>query len=677
MFKYSKVALGIATCFALTGCLEVEDNDDSKKLAEQVEQQNSIIQEQLDLAKQQHEITQAPITLTGKVVSVSEGVSASDATISVLLNGQWRESGSVDEQGQFSVAKLPAGHELLIKVASASDAFVTRYFAVSTPYSSITREESFDLLDLEVSAGYTKEFTVQESGTGEGLKTLSIWAADIVADDTMVGSTRTREAYLERMTKEYSQKAVFNEEKGVYQITLAKDLPSSLHYQADINADKIADYRPEFAPFNFDADTMTLVSADNVTDTDNFYLEPVKQQTYKLALTVLNSEGNVIEVDRIVAQGNDMGAKFATLNAETMQYELDAKYFGQLTLQIPSFIKGDVVFNGSTVNIQSYDEQNGSYGVEINGNYNRVDLVDNTLNLVVKVSDTLVEETTVSVLNTKNMHTAKDHAAIYFNVPVAVVADSVELEKVQDITVSSVNGLTTIVAQPVTIAASTSTDLNNTRLKVTPDAPLEVGSLYSVKVNKLQNLASGETESINYSTVNTVVQADTDFSLDSIIADNDNYRKNDELILAKNSGGQDSWDHSGSSNVSLYLPFNFTNVEKLSIQVTGYTSNGEQIDYNNGAITLVDQGDIRFSYDTRLVHTYQLANNEQIDNPNGYFGTMEHGTTLENGRYMRLATGIYLADNTDQSANAITFTYKLQLKGDKTIKSGTMALPVQ
>ncbi|MCG7560118.1 hypothetical protein [Pseudoalteromonas sp. McH1-42] len=79
MFKYSKVALSIATCFVLTGCLEVEDNDDNQKLVEQLEQQNSIIQEQLDITKQQHETTQAPITITGRIVSVSEGVSASDA----------------------------------------------------------------------------------------------------------------------------------------------------------------------------------------------------------------------------------------------------------------------------------------------------------------------------------------------------------------------------------------------------------------------------------------------------------------------------------------------------------------------------------------------------------------------------------------------------------------------
>ncbi|WP_125718292.1 hypothetical protein [Pseudoalteromonas rubra] len=675
MFKYSKVALGIATCFALTGCLEVEDNDDSKKLAEQVEQQNSIIQEQLDLAKQQHEITQAPITLTGKVVSVSEGVSASDATISVLVDGQWRESGSVDEQGQFSVAKLPAGHEVLVKVASASDAFVTRYFAVSTPYSTITREESFDLLDLEVSAGYTKEFTVQESGTGEGLKALSIWAADIVADDTMVGNRRPRDAYLEQMTKEYSQKAVFNEEKSVYQITLAKDLPSALLYQADINADKIADYRPEFAPFNFDAETMTLVSADNVTDTDNFYLEPVKQQAYKLALTVLNSDGNVIEVDRIVAQGNDMGAKFATLNAETMQYELDAKYFGQLTLQIPSFIKGDVVFNGSTVSIQSYDEQNGSYGVEINGNYNRVDLVDNTLNLVVKVTDNLVEETSVSVLNTKGMRTAEDHAAIYFNVPVAVEADSIEVQKNQDVTISSEDGLTTVVAQPVTVAVSTSTDLNNTRLKISPDAPLEVGRSYSIKLNKVQNLASGETESIGYSTGYTFVQTDSDFSLDSIVADNDNFRKNGKLILTKNSAGQSSSDTQSYNPTYLFMPINFANVEHFSIQYTGYTENGEQYDLNRD-VTVVEDGRIN-TWNTDVARVHQLANNEQIVYPHNYT-ELNPGTTLTNGNYLRVRTDVYyLGDNTSTSTNDITFAYKLQLKGDKTIKTGTLTLPIQ
>ncbi|RZM80567.1 hypothetical protein C3B51_10910 [Pseudoalteromonas rubra] len=675
MFKYSKVALGIATCFALTGCLEVEDNDDSKKLAEQVEQQNSIIQEQLDLAKQQHEITQAPITLTGKVVSVSEGASASDATISVLVDGQWRESGSVDEQGQFSVAKLPAGHEVLVKVASASDAFVTRYFAVSTPYSTITREESFDLLDLEVSAGYTKEFTVQESGTGEGLKALSIWAADIVADDTMVGNRRPRDAYLEQMTKEYSQKAVFNEEKSVYQITLAKDLPSALLYQADINADKIADYRPEFAPFNFDAETMTLVSADNVTDTDNFYLEPVKQQAYKLALTVLNSDGNVIEVDRIVAQGNDMGAKFATLNAETMQYELDAKYFGQLTLQIPSFIKGDVVFNGSTVNIQSYDEQNGSYGVEINGNYNRVDLVDNTLNLVVKVTDNLVEETSVSVLNTKGMRTAEDHAAIYFNVPVAVEADSIEVQKNQDVTISSEDGLTTVVAQPVTVAVSTSTDLNNTRLKISPDAPLEVGRSYSIKLNKVQNLASGETESIGYSTGYTFVQTDSDFSLDSIVADNDNFRKNGKLILTKNSAGQSSSDTQSYNPTYLFMPINFANVEHFSIQYTGYTENGEQYDLNRD-VTVVEDGRIN-TWNTDVARVHQLANNEQIVYPHNYT-ELNPGTTLTNGNYLRVRTDVYyLGDNTSTSTNDITFAYKLQLKGDKTIKTGTLTLPIQ
>ncbi|KAF7781904.1 hypothetical protein PRUB_b1274 [Pseudoalteromonas rubra] len=675
MFKYSKVALGIATCFALTGCLEVEDNDDNQKLVEQLEQQNSIIQEQLDLTKQQHEITQAPITITGNVVSASEGLSANDASISVLVGGQWRDSVAVDEQGQFTVAKLPANTEVLVKVSSTSDAFLTRYFAINTPNSSITREVSHDLLDLEVSAGYTKEFTVLESGTGENLKALSIWASDIVVDEGMQSQSIPRDAYLEQITKEYGQKAVFNEDKGVYQITLAKDLPSALYYQADINEDKIADYRPEFTNYNTDTDSMMLVSADNVMDTDTFHLEPIEQQAYTLALTVLDQDGNVIEVDRVVAQGNDMGAQFATLNAETGQYELDAKYFGDLTLQIPGFVRGDVAFSSATVHIFDYNEQNGSYRVNTNGSSITVDLVNNTLNLVVSVFDNLVEETSVTLVQSKAMHTAEDYAELYFNVPVAVEANSVKLNKSRDIVISSENGITTVVAQPVTVAASTSTDLNNTRLRITPETTLEVGSSYSVELSEIQNLASGKTENIYYRPGFTLIQSDSDFEPGSIVADNNNYLENDKLITTKNSAGEESQHHRPYSSVDLYLPINFSNVEHFGIQLTGYTDDGEQHDYNRD-ISIIESGQIVTWNGVEVVRTHQLAHNEHI-NYTYHYTELKAGTTLTNGNYVRVRTHVALNDNTTETTNEVSFTYRLQLKDDKTIKTGTMTLPVK
>ncbi|MCG7560119.1 hypothetical protein [Pseudoalteromonas sp. McH1-42] len=592
-----------------------------------------------------------------------------------MVEGQWRDSSTVNEQGQFSITKLPANTEVLVKVSSAKEAFLTRYFAVNTPSSSITRETTYDLLDLEVSAGYTKEFTVLESGTGDILKALSIWSADIVVDEGIQSQSIPRDAYLERMTKEYGQKAVFNEDKGVYQISLAKDLPSALYYQADINEDKIADYRPEFTSYDTDADSMILVSADNVRDTDTFHLEPVEQQAYTLALTVLDRNGNVIEVDRVVAQGNDMGAQFATLNADTGQYELDAKYFGDLTLQIPGFVRGDVAFSSATVHISDLNEHNESYRINANGSDITVDLVDNTLNLVVKVFDSLVEETSVVLVQSKAMHTAEDYAELYFNVPVAVEASSIKLKKNQDIAISSENGITTVDAKPITVAANTSTDLNNTRLRITPETTLDVGSSYSIELSEIQNLASGKTENIYYRPGFTLVHSGSDFEPESIVADNNNYLENDQLILTKNSAVEESQHYRPYSSVDLYLPINFSNVEYFGIQLTGYTRDGEEYEHNRD-MSIIENGEMVTWNAVEVVRTHQLANNEHISYTYHYT-EIKAGTTLANGNYIRVWTNVALNDNTADTTNEVSFTYKLQLKGDKTIKTGTMTLPVR
>ncbi|ESP94499.1 MULTISPECIES: hypothetical protein [Pseudoalteromonas] len=665
MFKYSKVALGLATCFALTGCLEVED-DGNKEISNQLNSQNELLQTQIDLLTEQQENAKAPAAIKGTVVSVSEGVSAADAQVSVFVDNAWTEAVAVAEDGSFNIANLPAQRSIVVKVSSESGAFLTRHFKARTTGNVANGVQTADLYNLEVSEGYTKEIKVLDSESNEAIKNLTIWADDVTDLDRFW----TVENF-EKMVKDtYATKAVYNEEKGVYVIQLAKDLPVDLYYNPDLNGDGNDNYIPESGNYSGRDGEIQLSEAKLIDSIDVMYMTALNTHEFSIALTVLDEEGNAVEVKRVFANDNDRGEKYATYNEETKQYDLDANFFNRLSLVIPGFQKDDLVYSSANVEI-SYNTALSAYDVYNGNTHAPVELSNNTLNLVVHLHSDEVSESSVSRIATVDAKDTVDNdVQLYLNVPVEVAAANVQAMAVNHV-LESKDGSTTLNTVETVVEHDLTLDLDNTRITITPKTEVTTNYRYRVSIDEVTNTISGKTEQLGFNREYNLPVSNAVFDINELTADNFNYTTNGKPIVAKNSAGVDdtwAWDYDGY--VRFVLPKHLYLVEKLSFEVVKYTHNNVETVISDPNTEIVI-GDGWSNH-----HTSFLAKIARNEERNGHFTA---GGSAESG-YRSISytdLGLHLDDNKEGDKSSITINYSYQLKDSKDVVTGTLELPVQ
>ncbi|MBQ4835016.1 hypothetical protein [Pseudoalteromonas luteoviolacea] len=665
MFKYSKVALGLATCFALTGCLKVED-DGNKEISDQLNSQNELLQTQVNLLTEQQENAKAPAAIKGTVVSVSEGVSAADAQVSVFVDNAWTEAVAVAEDGSFNIGNLPAHRSIVIKVSSESGVFLTRHFTARTTGNVANGVQTADLFNLEVSQGYTKEIKVLDSESNEAIKDLTIWAEDVIGIDRYWNADN-----FNKMVKDnYATKAVYNEEKDVYEIQLAKDLPVDLYFNPDLNGDGNNNYVPESGSYSGIDGGIQLSEANLIESIDVMYMKAVNTHEFTIALTVLDEEGNAVEVKRVFANDNDRGEKYATYNEDTKQYELDANFFYSLNIVIPGFQKDDLVYGSANVGI-NYNTALSAYNVDNGNNFSIVELSNNTLNLVVHLQGEEVSESTVSTIATVDAKDTVDNdVQLYLNVPVEVAAANVQAVAVNHV-LESKDGFTTLNTVETNVEHDITLDLDNTRITVAPKAEVTTNYRYRVSIDEVVNTISGETEQLSFNKEYNLPVSNAVFDINEITADNLNHTTNGQPIVAKNSAGVDdtwAWDHDGY--ISFILPKHMHLVEKFSFEIVKYTRNNEETVINDPNTRTVI-GDTWNNYSTDFFA--KIARNE---NWSGNFTT---GSAVDSG-YHSITTNnvaLYLNDDKEGFKNTVTINYSYQLKDSKDVITGTLELPIQ
>ncbi|MDK2597310.1 hypothetical protein [Pseudoalteromonas obscura] len=665
MFKYSKVALGLATCFALTGCLKVED-DGNKEISDQLNSQNELLQTQVNLLTEQQENAKAPAAIKGTVVSVSEGVSAADAQVSVFVDNAWTEAVAVAEDGSFNIGNLPSRRDIVVKVASESDAFMTRYFTHRTSGYVANGVQTDDLFRLEVSQGYTKELNILDAETNETVKNLTIWNRDGKMGSGFWGADN----FDQFVSDEFTSKAVFNEEKSVYEIQLPKDLSYDVVFKLDVNGDGSNDYEMTEINHGISHNDVITVAPQDLDSVDVIYVKPMTTHEFTVALTILDEEGNAVEVNRVYANNNERGEKYATYNEETKQYELNANFFNNFNLMIPGFERDNLVYDSANLQI-SYNKALSSYWV-YNGNVNAsVELSNNTLNLVVHLHSNEIDESTVTTIATVDAKDTVDNdVQLYLNVPVEVAAANVQAVAVNHV-LESKDGFTTLNTVETNVEHDITLDLDNTRITVAPKAEVTTNYRYRVSIDEVVNTISGETEQLSFNKEYNLPVSNAVFDINEITADNLNHTTNGQPIVAKNSAGVDdtwAWDHDGY--ISFILPKHMHLVEKFSFEIVKYTRNNEETVINDPNTRIVI-GDTWNNYSTDFFA--KIARNE---NWSGNFVT---GSAVDSG-YHSITTNnaaLYLNDDKEGFKNTVTINYSYQLKDSKDVVTGTLELPIQ
>ncbi|ALU45511.1 hypothetical protein [Pseudoalteromonas rubra] len=691
MFKYSKIAIGLATCFALSGCLEVEDNNNNDELVNKLEQQNQILQSQLDENKKQSEAQAAkdkaletPFILKGGIVAAVDGVDLSDVQVTAYYDGTWHEPVDVAEDGSYSIPKVPQYSNILLKVSSPSNAIVTQLFDHATRSAGGRTEVVSAVQTMTVSKPHTVTFSILNRNTFEAISDLQITAEREL-------NTFTSARYdLEHMLEQNKVVATYSTETNQYELIV----PQGIDFNLAIDVDVDNDGNDEYTIYKSDH---VIYSSNGMANLHNFNAE---QQTtlyatvesineYDLMVNFISESGEQLYPDTVFAINNDEGDSNFTFDEAQGHYNLSAKYYGEL-----QFITHEFTVNGRTYkadNIGIYRDHNDTFQISRRHNHHHQEglysseLSNNTLAITIP----LVEQVSAPYLGLEIIESTEDKVAethgltYYFNAPVSLQQDSVRLYQQNVITVVKGNdsasddvaaGTTSIKRTNQSVELNSALSFNDTKLSIAPAAPLEAGYTYRYE---LDNVTRKEADSQGYLNRSVSFSIDTPFEFDEsqFKADNMNYRSSGALITPKNTAGEQSGDNSSATSYELCIVAP-KDVRLVEAQLSAVTTNG-----------------VRYTVDQRYhgysdVYLYALADNEQLET-NIYNYTLDKRSAQPNGYYRSMcfsyidqyeqdgswAGNAHFMDHTDSATNSVDVNITYRLPGSDTeISTGVKTL---
>ena len=660
MFKYSKVALGLAACFALSGCLEVEDNNNNDALVAQLEkqnqtleQQNQILQSQLDHNIDRSEAWKTAITLSGSVKLATDGDTlADDVTVTFYYNGKWHDAISLNDDNTFEASDLPAQTYFIAKVSSASGAVVTRNFIFRTDYANDKMVQN--LSTFEVGQPEKLEFTVLDTNTNQPF-------ADLKLEGNLNSYETSWNNALNDLIEDNVAKATLNAETGKYELIVPKGININLEQDRDLDNDGTDD-----------VEYFNITESNQLKNNQLLYLSKAQAEEYKIAVTFISADGQTVKPDHVFATNNDFGASDFAYDEATNTFSIDANYYGQLRLLVPSFIVNEVKYDSRVVVIGDFNEYSDSYyvrGTSSAWNEREIAIQDDLLSLVVNLEEKAEQNLSVEVVTDSQVLTADQAMTYFFNTPVALSEESVvAIEQQNALEVIAGNasdsdsidpGYTQFVRKNLEIASTKSLSFNDTALTIKPDSVLEEGYEYIYRVKSLLNKKSQELNTLNYARSFNIAHT-SEFSEDAFVADNFNFRKAGQLITAKNTAGVDAGNNSSKASQACLLVHNKYNVSFNMIRVQKAIVNGVETQVNES-----------WSWGG-LERLYQLADNENILNNTWY--SINAGGAQENGLYKKQCleirdsnwNSVYFEDNTDGNENSVTveIEYGIEIDGN-------------
>lgn len=641
MFKKSTIALAISTSFFLTGCLEVEDNNNDD-IVSAIENQNSLAQEA------------ETATLTGSVKNIVSDSSVSNAQIQIKVGNNWSEPLALTE-GSFELPDIPKYSDYILLVTSTDGSFQQRAFYGKSDFGVS------QLGTLLVTSTETVEFSALLNGENHPISDLQFsYTTSKGLNNDLLWQTRN----------EHFITANYNSETNLYSIEKPVGWNYPISIDMDVDNDNVDEYEFTLGN-NYDNTIMLSQLNENSTiffDTADSLLE------YQLRIKIINDLGEAFTDLELVATSNGFEANPLTFDSDTSEYIYDYKGSSSLNVRLSAFTDGEQSYASDFFTISEEDNALTVNGI-FNQGYYRVE--DGVISVVLKPNKE-TQTSDISLID-RAVNPQTNGYYLFFSKPIELEDDSVTLVKKNVLSVvrgnesdtdSVPDGSTLFKTMDQDIAVTQTMSLNNTFVEILPNQMLSDGD-YSYTLNAIIDPQTQLT--LNYSYENNfTVNNSTEFLISEIKLDNNNGFKSGELIHTSNTAGETTNVFGRSNDVRLYLPTSIASLSDFSLTVTGYTRFGDKFPLFE-EYTIVSNDHI---YNNNLVNLASIALNETAY---GEQSNVMYYTSLPDGvMYSRnLGWEIALLDDNQQgSVNEVSFEYEYKVKGSKEVISGSITIPV-
>jgi hypothetical protein len=662
--KPTQLALLVLSVLALNACIEVDD-DSNDQVVVALQEQNQILSEQLTESQRDNTVTFSGVvvdTLTGEAISNTQ-ITAKTASGTVL-------DGQMTQAGQFSIPGLPANSSVEIFVASGDDSYLGRVFYRNTGDSTSGVAEK-DLGTLELSRSQDVNITVSDSLTNMPVEGLQF----IANSNSGSGASEN----------DFRHLSTFDPATGSYQITLPVDFNLDVVASIDANRDGERDFEVE--DLNFARGTQLVVRTARLDDLATIFVRPVASielDEIELRLSIVDAAANVLSGAMVSVNdaNNDVTVGF---DATANQYILTASVDGSIRLQIPAFSVDDVTYQSATIIIIERSETQFDVSISNSSanNFYTVERAD-SVELVLQPRLMTAPNTQLEVLLVNDPALNADNSlSVFYSQPISVNAtasslvdlDALNVVRGNDSSTDLVLPGTTLISSSAPVEVTHALSLNDTKLTVTPNTPLDGNTEYSYSVANVRALSSGidsdffEENNVRFTT--EIAVSNTPFDINSLRLDNDNYTSAGVAITPQNTAGVASNPFDSNSSVRMFLPEDINQLRTLTLNQVRIVSDGVP-NTNFRAFNVVQNGQ---PLNTSKVYTVASARNENVDRSN-LTRSVRFGTSLEDGLQKEYSTSFaFLSDNTSSNENSITFEYAYETKAGDVV-TGTVTLPV-
>lgn len=648
--KYLNLVTSLLAAVLLNGCLEVEDND------------NSEIQTLID--NQTQTITESrQISIKGVVVDALDQKPMASALITVKVGSEEIISDFIVTNGEFELTGLPSYSDIDIIISSPDNKFLPRTFFTETSYAS--SEGISDFGNFAVSEAVEVKISVIDNATSTAFAKLEFTGYS--------HSGTNSSAY------KYQHTATFDEQAGVYTITLPKFIDTSISASLDFDRDGEVDYLPELQHY-LNGRSLYLGSA-NKKDFSTIYInEVVATSALEIRLSLVDEAALPLLGATFFIEENIIDSAYDEL---TSQYVIATEIKNEVTIQLPAFTSDDVHYQSSAFTVSKLAD--GNLTISKNGSYyNCCFTIPHTevIDFALAPQVILDSETPVKVVIASSVVDPIDSSfSVFYSQGIDVIAENVSLTNTYGFTVlkgsDDANDLilpgSTLLSGGTKVPVTFALSLNGTRLKVTPSSSLTVGESYKYEISSVMNKANQENSDVAYDELAFEVEASIDevFEPTAIKIDNENYTTNGVAITATNTAGDSAIPINWRDTNYLYLPTSINSLQNLTLRQVSIIRDGiSSVAVEN--YNIIVDGQIN----AMAVGVVTLANNEIVSNEGNSRTVIFNSAQAETQKVYRVRTYVYTADNTDAEKNSISFEYSYETKAGE-VSTGNITIPVQ
>jgi len=677
-FNMKKSLSAILCTFLMAGCLEVEDNDSSQEVANALLEQNEILKQQ----------SVASVNLVGQLKNISSEGTISGASIIANIGSTVYTATAINDDGTFEIPNLPAHSDYFLAITSSDSSFVNRVI-YGTTRAATSAQAIENVGSISLSKGVVQEFSILDSITNEPISGLTFYGDNYSTFQNREGALTGFESYVSMST--------YDQDTGVYQLTVSEDLSQSITVLLDIDGDGEVDYSPIGSAFyaSYDANGKRVykILSQNLDDDGIYFFENEGENSaieMEVRVSLLDQNSVVVPNANFVAQSSNGSTALVSFDVTTQQYVATVSYESQVEFLVPAFSNDDTFYNSVSMSVSKANDStlsvrtkkwNGNY---LSNHYYEVPIAQTVLDIVLYIQESSGDNG-IELISTTDVNSEDHSFSLFYSQPITIAEGNTLLVEKNSLVIVRgdddandlvLPGTTSIDINDVEIEHTTRFSLNNTKVTLEPTAPLNSGYTYQYVINEFGSRSTGELMDLSgdqSEIFEVATNAELPFDINVLRLDNNNYYTNGVRIFDQNSAGESATNNQSRSSVYLIMPANIDaqlsqfELRRMVVTESGVSQNNPQ------NYTIIDNGQYSGINQYSAV---QLAYNENLVSDNFSTYSVLKGLNSTENMLRARSVGQSLYDNTSASENSITFEYAYETVGGETV-TGNITLYVE